>query len=94
VPVGFTWDPDRRIVRVITGAASVKARNVAAGCRAAVCSVDGGRWLTLEGPASVHTDAASVADGEAAYTARYQTPRPNPDRVVVHIAVDRVLGRA
>jgi len=50
VAVGFTWDPDEQLVRVITFAPSRKARNVAErpGSAAAVCQVDGGRWLTLE----------------------------------------------
>ena len=45
VAVGFTWDDDAGLVRVITFAPSRKARNVAArpGVRAAVCQVDGGR---------------------------------------------------
>jgi F420H(2)-dependent biliverdin reductase len=94
VPVGFTFDAEKRLVRIITGAGSVKVRNVRAGSRAVVCSVDGRRWLSLEGPASVHDDARAVAAGVAAYTKRYQTPRENPQRVVIHIAVDRVLGRA
>ncbi len=94
VPVGFTYDPERHLVRVITSAGSVKARNVREGSRAVVCSVDGGRWLSFEGSASVRDDAEAVADGVDAYTARYRTPRENPQRVVIHLAVDRVLGRA
>jgi hypothetical protein len=40
----------------------------------------------------VREDPASVADAEARYAARYRTPRPNPERVVIEIAVTRVLG--
>ena len=49
VAVGFTFDASARVVRIITFAPSQKARNAARGGRAAVCQVDGGRWLTLEG---------------------------------------------
>jgi F420H(2)-dependent biliverdin reductase len=96
VAVGFTWDDDAGIVRVITFAPSRKARNVAArpGARAAVCQVDGGRWLTLEGPAVVTDDAARVAEAVDRYAERYRPPGPRDDRVAIEITVDRVLGRA
>jgi PPOX class probable F420-dependent enzyme len=93
VPVGFTFDEGERLVRVITDAASRKARNLAAGGRAAVCQVDGGRWATLEGEARVAADPAAVARGVQAYAGRYRRPRENPTRVVIEIAVDRALGR-
>jgi PPOX class probable F420-dependent enzyme len=92
VPVGFTWDADALVVRVITSGTSRKARNAAAGGRAVVCQVDGRYWLSFEGTARVLTDAESVADAERRYAARYRVPRENPERVVVEIAVDRVLG--
>jgi PPOX class probable F420-dependent enzyme len=92
VAVGFTWDDDNRLVRVITSGGSVKAANAARGGRAAVCQVDGRRWLTLEGTARVLTAPDEVADAEARYAARYRQPRPNPQRVVVVLDVDRALG--
>ena len=91
-PVVFTWDTVALVVRVITSGSSRKARNAAAGGRAAVCQVDGRRWLSFEGTARVLTDAAAVADAVDRYAARYRVPRVNPERVVVEIAVDRVLG--
>ncbi|HYJ76159.1 MAG TPA: TIGR03618 family F420-dependent PPOX class oxidoreductase [Kineosporiaceae bacterium] len=93
VAVGFTWDAEAGVARVITSADSVKARNAGRGGRAAVCQVDGRRWLTLEGTARVLTDAVSVADAEQRYAVRYRRPRPNPRRVVVEIEVDRSMGR-
>jgi PPOX class probable F420-dependent enzyme len=92
VPVGFTWDEESLVARVITSRASRKARHAAAGGRAVLCQVEGRRWLTLEGPARVLEDEASVRDAERRYAARYRQPRPNPQRVVVEVAVDRVLG--
>ena len=93
VPVGFTWDDDTATARVITGGASVKARNAARpGARAAVSQLEGRYWLTLEGPVSVLTDPDSIRDAEERYTLRYRPPRVNPERVVLLIAVDRVLG--
>ena len=92
VPVGFTWDQDQQVARVITGGRSRKARNAAAGGRAALCQVDGWRWLTLEGPARVRTEPAAVADAVERYALRYRQPRVNEERVVVEISVDRVMG--
>jgi PPOX class probable F420-dependent enzyme len=92
VPVGFTWDTERLVVRVITSGTSRKARNAASGGRAVVCQVDGRHWLSFEGTVRVLTDAAAVADAVDRYAARYRVPRENPERVVVEIAVDRVLG--
>jgi F420H(2)-dependent biliverdin reductase len=94
VPVGATLDAG--IVRVITSSGSAKARHVRhageAGLPVAVTQVDGRRWSTLEGRAVLRTDAASVADAERRYTARYKPPRPNPERVVIEITVTRALG--
>lgn len=92
VPVGFTWDEATGSARVITSGPSRKARNAASGCRAVLCQVDGRHWLSLEGPARVLTDEAAVRDAEQRYAARYRVPRANPQRVVIEIAVDRVLG--
>jgi len=35
---------------------------------------------------------ADVADAERRYSGRYRTPRVNPQRVVLTITVDRLLG--
>lgn len=93
-PVGFTWDADSGIARVITDGASQKARNAALGGRAVLCQLEGRRWLSLEGPCRVLSDSASVTDAEIRYAGRYRQPRINPSRVVVEIAVDRILGTA
>lgn len=94
VAVGFSYDPATQTARVITFAGSVKARNAARGGRAAVCQVDGGRWLTLEGTVSLATDAERVAAAVSGYAARYRQPGERDDRVAIEIAVDRILGRA
>lgn len=92
VPVGFTWDRDLLVARVITGRASAKVRQVRADGRAVLCQVDRRRWLALEGTAEVEEDEVAVRDAEARYAVRYREPRPNPQRVVVVIRVTRVLG--
>ncbi len=98
-PVGFTWDADAGLVRIITFAPARKVRNLRAAAtggaaRAVVCQVDGGRWLTFEGPATVTDDPARVAEAVRRYAVRYRQPGERADRVAVEIAVDRMLGRA
>lgn len=98
VPVGVTLDIDHRTARVICSAGSQKARNVAAagaaGTRVSVTLVEGRTWSTLEGVAVVRDDPESVRDAERRYALEYKEPRVNPQRVVLEIAVDRVLGNA
>lgn len=95
VPVGFSYDPADGLARIITFPASRKVRNLLAapGSRAVVCQVDGGRWLSLEGPATVTDDPSRVAGAVAGYAARYRPPGERPDRVAIEIQVDRILGR-
>jgi PPOX class probable F420-dependent enzyme len=92
VAIAFTYDPETSIARVITSGDSQKARNVARRGYAALTQVDGGRWLTLEGPARVITEPAAVADAERRYAVRYRPPRENIKRVVLEIDVQRSLG--
>jgi PPOX class probable F420-dependent enzyme len=92
VPVGFTWDDQAGVARVITSRGARKARNALSGCRAVLCQVEGWKWLALEGPARVVDAPEAVVDAERRYAQRYRRPRPNPERVVLEVAVDRVLG--
>lgn len=98
VPVGFTWDPETGVVRITTNDTSVKALNAerltpAGGHpRAAVCQVEGGRWITLEGTISVSRDPDEVAEAVRRYTRRYKEPRVNPRRVVLRIVADKVMS--
>jgi PPOX class probable F420-dependent enzyme len=96
-PVGFTWDAETGLARVITWDGSVKARLLGAHgpLRAALCQVDGGRWCTLEGAATVTADADRCADAVQRYATRYSTPKDRgPERRVLEVTVDNVLGRA
>jgi PPOX class probable F420-dependent enzyme len=95
VPVGVALDHDERCAWVIASGSSAKVRHLRDGDadrRVAACAVDGARWSTLEGTAEVRDDAASVARACERYAARYRTPRPNPERVAVRIAVERFLA--
>ena len=94
VPVGFSYDPEMNVVRVITFPSSVKYKNALRGGRAVVSQVDGGRWLSLEGTVSGTSDSTRVAAAVAGYASRYRDPKEREDRVAIELAVDRVLGRA
>jgi PPOX class probable F420-dependent enzyme len=98
IPVGVTLDVLAATARVITFSTSYKARLVRAagaeGTLVAVCQVDGGRWSTLEGRAVLRDDPEAVRDAERRYAQRYRVPKPNPLRVVLEIAISRVLGNA
>jgi PPOX class probable F420-dependent enzyme len=94
VPVGATFDAELRLVRVITSGSSYKARNLRRhpGSRVAVSQVEGRWWSTAEGRATVSSEPERVAEAVRRYAERYRQPRPNPERVVIEIEVDRLLG--
>ena len=94
VAVGFTWDREQALVRVITSGTSRKVAHVRDGSpRAVVAQVDRARWLSLEGVPVVSDDPEQVAEAVRRYALRYRQPAENPRRVEIEIAVDRVLGR-
>ena len=94
--VGFTWDQDSQLVRVITWAGSMKSRILeqTPNSRAVVCQIDGGRWLSLEGTAVVTSDEARCKEGTERYANRYRIPQDRQDRTVIEISVDQILGYA
>jgi F420H(2)-dependent biliverdin reductase len=93
VPVGYTYEPETHVVRIISSDGTQKVVNADRRGRSVVCQVDGAYWVSLEGTTSVARDPDSVTDASARYAAKYQPPRENPRRVVILLNVDRVLGR-
>ncbi|EYR64795.1 nitrilase [Actinotalea ferrariae CF5-4] len=98
VPVGFTWDPGQGVLRITTRHTSAKVRNIEAAAasggevRAAVCQVDGGRWLTFEGTIAVARERDEVLEAMRRYAVRYRTLTEDPRRVVLRLTVDRIMG--
>ena len=98
VPVAFTWDAGEGLLRITTKRSSVKAANArrlgpeGGPPRAAVCQVEGGRWITLEGTIEVSDDPAEVAEAVARYGRRYRVLEPDPQRVVLRLVPDRVMA--
>lgn len=93
VAIAFVYDPDDGIVRIITRDGSVKVRNVERRGWAAVSQVEGGRWLTLEGPAVVVREPQRVTAAVTAFESRYRPTTPDPERVAIEITVNHVMGR-
>jgi len=96
VPVGATLDAEAGLVRVIASRSSLKVRQIVAagpaGAQVAVCQVAGRRWATAEGVATVSAEPGEVAEAERRYALRYREPQPNPERVVVLVHLDWMLG--
>ncbi|GAB3169611.1 TIGR03618 family F420-dependent PPOX class oxidoreductase [Myceligenerans halotolerans] len=99
VPVAFTWDAAAGVLRITANRGSVKARNArgyprggGTAPRAAVCQVDGGRWITLEGPIEVSEDPEEIASAVERYAKRYRTLGPNPERIVLRLTPDKVMA--
>ncbi len=92
VAVGFTFDPETHIARVITNDGSQKSVNAERSKVGVLSQVDGARWLSLEGIAGVNREPDGVREAELRYAQRYRTPKPNPNRVAIEVFVTRVLG--
>ncbi|WP_169166811.1 pyridoxamine 5'-phosphate oxidase family protein [Cellulomonas taurus] len=97
VPVAFTWDDEAGIARITTNPTTVKVRNARRGTadaptRAALCQVDGRRWLTLEGTISADDSPAELAEALRRYGERYRPRDPLIERVVLRVAVERVMS--
>jgi PPOX class probable F420-dependent enzyme len=97
VPVAFTWDAEAGVARVTTRRTTTKAANARgrAGAprpRAALCQVDGRRWLTLEGTIEVSEDPAEIAEATRRYAVRYRSRPYDPERVVLRVAADRRMS--
>ncbi|SKC79552.1 pyridoxamine 5'-phosphate oxidase family protein [Krasilnikoviella flava] len=98
VPVAFTWDTDAGVARTTARRSSTKVANARRAAadgsrpRAALCQVDGGRWLTLEGTIEVSEDPDEVADAVVRYTKRYRPLEHDPERVVLRLTPDRAMA--
>ena len=90
VAVGFSYRDG--VARVITSGESRKVANVLADGRASISQVDGVRWLTLQGTATIARSPEEVQLGVDLYAERYRQPRVNPLRVVIELSVEKVLG--
>ena len=92
IPMGVALSDEPNTAWAITSRNSFKARLLREPGPIAVCQVDGGRWATLHGTASVRADKASVAEAVRRYASRYREPSLNPERIAIHINVERTIG--
>ena len=90
VAIGFSYRDG--IARIITGGGSRKVANLLADNRLSISQFEGARWLTLQGTATIATSPEDVALGVELYSKRYRAPRENPERVVIVMTVEKVMG--
>ena len=80
--------------KLAEGGRAAEATEMVQAAQVALCQVDGGRWLALEGEARVHSEKSRCAEGVRRYAERYRPPKDRgDDRRVIEISVQRVSGR-
>ena len=93
-PIGFMWDEDSKVVKIITWSGSLKTRLLEKGnLDGSIAQVDGGRWVTFEGSCSVSADPEVCKDAVERYARRYSPPKDRgADRRVITMTVSRILA--
>ena len=95
-PVGFMWDDEKKVVRIITWSGSLKTRLLEKETLLGTISqVDGGRWVTFEGICSSTGDSEICSDAVELYSLRYSQPKDRGDeRRTITMTVNRILSSA
>ncbi len=93
-PIGFMWDEESEVVKIITWSGSLKTRLLEKGnLVGSIAQVDGGRWVTFEGSCSVSADPEVCKDAVERYARRYSPPKDRgADRRVITMTVSRILA--
>ena len=93
-PIGFMWDEEAEVVKIITWSGSLKTRLLEKGnLVGSIAQVDGGRWVTFEGSCSVSADPEVCKDAVERYARRYSPPKDRgADRRVSTMTVSRILA--
>lgn len=93
-PIGFMWDEEAEVVKIITWSGSLKTRLLEKGnLVGSIAQVDGGRWVTFEGSCSVSADPEVCEDAVERYARRYSPPKDRgADRRVITMTVSRILA--
>ncbi len=93
-PIGFMWDEEAEVVKIITWSGSLKTRLLEKGnLVGSIAQVDGGRWVTFEGSCSVSADPEVCKDAVERYARRYSPPKDRgTDRRVITMTVSRILA--
>jgi len=93
-PIGFMWDEESEVVKIITWSGSLKTRLLEKGnLVGSIAQVDGGRWVTFEGNCSVSADPEVCKDAVERYARRYSPPKDRGvDRRVITMTVSRILA--
>ena len=95
-PVGFMWDDEKKVIKIITWSGSLKTRLLEeASLVGTISQVDGGRWVTFEGSCSTTSDFEICSDAVKRYSLRYSQPKDRGDeRRTITMIVNRILSSA
>ena len=95
-PIGFMWDEESEVVKIITWSGSLKTRLLEKGnLVGSIAQVDGGRWVTFEGICSSTGDSEICSDAVELYSLRYSQPKDRGDeRRTITMTVNRILSSA
>ena len=92
--VGFHFDKNKKIIRIISQKKSIKVKNIIQNNNVALSQIRDNKWLSFIGTATIKYDQESIKLATNAYTLRYEKPSENPDRIAIEISVKKILGNA
>ncbi len=90
--VGYTYDHEARLVRIVTMPGSQKVRNIERTGYANLNQITGMMWLQVQGPTAVKSDPESLAAAYEAFAARYGRHHEGDVLIAVELRVERCLG--
>ena len=92
--VGFHFDKNKKIIRIISQKKSIKVKNIIQNNNVSLSQIRDNKWLSFIGTATIKYDQESIKLASDAYTLRYEKPSENPDRIAIEISVKKILGNA
>ena len=92
--VGFHFDKNKKIIRIISQKKSIKVKNIIQNNNVSLSQIRDNKWLSFIGTATIKYDQESIKLATDAYTLRYEKPSENPDRIAIEISVKKILGNA
>ncbi len=92
--VGFHFDKNKKIIRIISQKKSIKVKNIIQNNNVSLSQIRDNKWLSFIGTAIIKYDQESIKLATDAYTLRYEKPSENPDRIAIEISVKKILGNA
>jgi general stress protein 26 len=92
--VGFHFNKDEKIIRIISNKDSQKVKNIQKNNQLSLCQVSGNKWISFFGTGIIHTTQQKVKEATNAYASRYQEPGDSTERIAIEIKIEKMLGNA